>query len=199
MSRGLKAVALFFAFVVIFTASRHLAGHTTPTSTTSSTSTTATSTTTSTTSTTTTLTSACVASDFTGTFAEGQGAAGTVTSSVTLINQGETCRVDGYPLLTLQGATGSVLEAKQVNQQVVQFPTAAANAPAAPVVVAHGQATDFSLAFTDVPVGSETCASAVTLSVQFSAGGSSVPITLAYPIAPCNHGTIWVSPLYAHT
>jgi len=47
-----------------------------------------------------------------------------------------------------------------------------------------------------VPTGNTACESAVTLSVQFVAGGAAVPVTPQYAVQPCDDGQLWVSPFY---
>ncbi|HEV7957941.1 MAG TPA: hypothetical protein VGP11_00620, partial [Acidimicrobiales bacterium] len=58
-----------------------------------------------------------------------------------------------------------------------------------------GTAT-FSLAYSDVQVGTTACESAVTVSVQFVKAGDTIPITPQYPVQPCDGGQVWLSPLY---
>jgi hypothetical protein len=189
VSRALKTLAIFAVIVVIFTLSRHAIHPSTTTTSTQST-------------TTTTIQVAkpvtnCKGSDFTGVFNQGQGAAGTIFASVTLTkSSGGSCTVMGQPLLTLQDKTGALIDAKILTTSPVDFPDATANAPAKKLTVVLGTSVTFSLGYSDVPVGSETCASATTLSVQFVAQGSTVTVTPAYPVEPCNANTVWVSPFY---
>lgn len=192
MSRALKSLAIFFGFVVIIVLSRHYLTLK------SSTTTTTTSTTTFVSSTTTSLAATtCRGSDFRGVYNQGQGAAGTITASVTLTKQTPgSCSVDGYPILTLQDKTGAVFSSSTSDSSPIQFSDAAANKPAALVHVSEGSSVSFSLGYSDVPVGTEVCASAVTMSVQFASKGSTISVTPGYPIAPCNASTIWVSPFY---
>ena len=139
----------------------------------------------------------CRGSDFTGVYNQGQGAAGTIFASVTLTKVSiGSCTMKGYPLLTLQDKTGAVIVSKQLDSTPVQFPDAQANKPATSLTLTDGATTSFSLAYSDVPVGAQACASAMTLSVQLVAGGSTVTVTPAYPVQPCNDNTVWVSPLY---
>ena len=191
MSRALKSLAIFFAFAAIFTISRHYADETSSTTTTihgSSTSTTVT-----------TLGSAatCQGNEFTGVFNEGEGAAGTIIASVTLTKDtAGSCEVKGYPILTLQDRSGSVLSSKTLDSSPVQFPAAKANEPPALLSVNDGGTINFSLGYSDVPEGNETCASATSIAVQFSSQESSVSLTPNYPLQPCNSATVWVSPFY---
>jgi len=193
--RGLISLAIFFAFVAIYTLSRH------------TTATTTTTTTTSLAPTTTTTSSAagattCEGSDFRGAFNQGQGAAGTVYASVTLtkITSGG-CTIKGWPLLTLQDRLGAVLTSSTVDvpgagSQITFLDSRANRAPVL-VTLTNGSTTTFSLAYSDVPTGSETsCPSAQSVSVALSKNGSTVAVTPQYPPAPCDHGLIWVSPFY---
>ncbi|MGA2432375.1 MAG: DUF4232 domain-containing protein [Acidimicrobiales bacterium] len=191
MNRALKSLAIFIGFVVIFTLSRHYL--TTTATTTTTTLHVAGSTTTSSFVSATT----CQGREFKGAYNEGEGAAGTIVASVTLTKQTPgSCSVDGYPTLTLQDESGAVFSSTTSTTSPVQFPAAAANKPPSSVTVTSGGTIHFSLGYSDVPVGTEVCTSAVTISVQFQKGGSTTPVTPSYPIQPCNAGTIWVSPFY---
>lgn len=193
MRRGLISVAIFVAFVAIFTLSRHL---------TSSTTTTTTSTSTTTSSTTSTLAStACDASQFSGVYNEGEGAAGTIEASITLTKSGGvSCVLKGWPLLTLQDRLGAVLVSRTVDEPSAansfQFLNTQANAAPKALTLTSGDSVNFALAYSDVPAGTSVCPSAVTVSVQFISGGASVPVTPQYALQPCNGGEIWVSPFY---
>ena len=195
MSRALKSLAIFFAFVAIYTLSRHVTG----TSTTTTTTTTINQTTSSTT--TTIGGTTCHATDFHGVFNEGQGAAGTIYASITLtkLTPG-SCTIKGWPILTLQDRTGAVLPSNTIDlpssSSPIQFPGAKANAAPSLLTLTSGSSTTFALAYSDVPVGNERCGSATSIAVEISTHGSSVSITPAYPQQPCNHGSVWVSPFY---
>lgn len=190
MNRALKMLSIAAVFVLFIVLSRHFLS---PSSTTS----TLLPSTTSTVPTAKPVTVACKGSDFTGVYNQGQGAAGTIFASATLtkVTTG-TCTTKGYPLLTLQDKTGAVITSKQLDTAPVQFPDAQANKPATSLSLSDGGTTTFSLGYSDVPVGTQVCASATTLSVQFTAGASAVTITPAYPVQPCNDNTVWVSPFY---
>jgi len=101
--RGITSAAIFVAFIVIITLSRHVIDQTSSTTTTV---TTPPVTTTSVAATTTTAASSattCQGSAFSGLFNEGEGAAGTVYASVTLTKRSAgTCSIKGWPILTLQ-------------------------------------------------------------------------------------------------
>jgi hypothetical protein len=79
---------------------------------------------------------------------------------------------------------------------VIQFSVAKANEPPAVLTMSNGSVTNFSLAYSSVPAANSVCDNAITISVQFATGGSSVPVTPAYPVQPCDSGKIWVSPFY---
>ena len=196
MSRALKSLAIFFAFVAIYTLSRHQTGTTTTTTTTTTTINQTTSSTT-----TTVAGTTCHGTDFHGVFNEGQGAAGTIYASITLtkLTPG-TCTIKGWPILTLQDRTGAVMPSNTIDlpssSSPIQFPGAKANAAPSLLTLASGSSTTFALAYSDVPVGNETCGSATSIAVEITKQGSSVSITPAYPQQPCNHGSVWVSPFY---
>ncbi len=194
MSRALKSLAIFFAFVAIYTLSRHVAS---PSSATTSTTTSQVTTTTTNSPTGTT----CQGTDFRGVFNQGQGAAGTIYASISLIKTtAGTCAIKGWPTLTLQDRTGSVLPSATVDLPTVnspiQFTDAKANLAPSLLSLHQGSSTTFSLAYSDVPRGIETCGSATSIAVQLTAHGSAVSVTPAYPAQPCNHGSVWVSPFY---
>lgn len=198
MRRGLTSLAIFAAFVIIITLSRHVIHSTSSTTTTGApvTTTTAAATTTSV-----AAASICQGSAFSGVFNEGEGAAGTIYASVTLTKQsGGTCSVRGFPILTLQDKTGAVLALTLVDQtgsnNVIQFSGTKANEAPAPLTLTKGSVTNFSLAYSSVPTANTVCDDAVTLSVQFASGGASLPVTPAYAVQPCDNGKIWVSPFY---
>ena len=150
---------------------------------------------------TTIATAACRGAQFTGTFDQGQGAAGTIYAGVTLTKTtAGTCAVKGWPLLTLQDKQGAVLVITQVNQpsssSSVQFPNASANQVPQQVTVNQGASIQFSFAYSDVTTGNTACDNATTLNVRFVANDASIAITPQYPLQPCNNGTMWVSPFY---
>jgi hypothetical protein len=197
VSRALKSLGLFFALAVIFVISRHAIDTTTTTTTTSTT----TSTSTTTTTVAATAGSTCKGSDFTGVFIEGEGAAGTITASVTLTKTTPgTCTLKGWPILTLQDTDGALLASNTINESPsnapIQFPSAQANQAASLLTLALHSTATFSLAYSDVPTSTAVCPTARTLSVQIARGESSTTVTPAFPIQPCNRGTIWVSPFY---
>jgi hypothetical protein len=196
--RGLISVAIFVAFVAIFTLSRHAIDSSTTTTTTTAKIATTTSSTTST-----TLASAnCNASDFTGTYNEGEGAAGTVYASVTLTKTtAGTCTLKGWPILTLQDRLGALLKSTGIDVPSAasgfQFATPSqANAAPTTLTLSADKTATFSLAYSDVQSGTTACESAVTISVQFAPGGAAITVTPTYVVQPCNNGEIWLSPFY---
>jgi hypothetical protein len=199
--RGVTSVAIFVAFVVILTLSRHIIDPTSSSTTTTAVARTTTTVATVTTTTTATSAAACPASAFTGVFNEGEGAAGTIYASVTLTkNAPGTCSIKGWPILTLQDKDGAVLPLTLVDESgsnsAIQFPAGKANDPPSPLALANGSVTNFSLAYSDVSTANTSCDNAVTISVQFATDGATVPVTPAYPVQPCDNGKIWVSPFY---
>jgi hypothetical protein len=194
--RGLISVAIFVAFVAILTLSRHDIHATTTTTTTKPPATT-------TSTTATTLASAeCLASDFSGVYNEGEGAAGTIYASVTLTKTtAGTCTLKGWPIITLSDRLGAVLKSSGVDvpsaSSGFQFltPTQANDEPTTQTLSMNATTT-FSLAYSDVQSGSTACESAVTVSVQFVTGGAVVTVTPTYAVQPCDGGQLWLSPFY---
>jgi hypothetical protein len=198
--RGLVSVAIFFAFVAIITLSRH---HT-PTVTTTTTVVHAGTTTTTSGGTTTTTTLAeatCQGSGFSGRYNEGEGAAGTVYASVTLTKTSPgSCAQTGWPILSLQDKSGALLPVNLVNVPsagiTLQFPASKANRAPSQVLLHQGSVVNFSLAYSSVATANTVCDNALTLNIQFAAGGSAVPVTAPYAVQPCDNGKIWLSPFY---
>jgi hypothetical protein len=198
--RGLTSLAIFAAFVVIITLSRHVIDSTSSTTTTPTPSTTTTITT-GTTTTSATATPNCQGNAFTGVFNQGEGAAGTIYASVTLTKHtAGTCSIKGWPILTLQDKTGAVLPLNLVDQSgtnnAIQFSAAKANEAPTLLTLTNGSVTNFSLAYSSVATANTVCDNAVTISVQFATGGASLPVTPAYSVQPCDNGKIWISPFY---
>jgi len=194
--RGLISVAIFVAFAAIYTLSRHAISPTTTTTTL-----TATTTTVATSTSTIPASAMCQGSAFSGVYNEGEGAAGTIYASVTLTKATPgTCSVKGWPVLTLQDRTGAVLPISlsdiPSSNNAVQFSPAKANDAPTLLVLKPGSVTNFSLAYQDVPTNNTVCDNAVTVNVQFSVGGSAVPLTPPSPVQPCDNGTVWLSPFY---
>jgi len=197
VSRSLRnlLLALLLVVIVIATAGRHYwtTSSTTTTSTTT-TSTTTTSVVSSSTSTTLANVTSCRGSQFTGVNVGSQGAAGTGYDTMTLTKvAGTSCVIDGYPLVTMQSAQGTVVSSQI--QDATDFPAGpASGAPVAHTIVV-GQKIDVQLRYADQPVGTQVCPSVQHVDVQFVAGDASVPVTFAYPITVCG-STVSVSPFY---
>ncbi len=143
----------------------------------------------------------CQGSSFSGVYNEGEGAAGTIYASVTLTKATPgTCSVKGWPILTLQDKTGAILPINLSDipsaTSAVQFSTTKANQAPTILVLRQGSVTNFSLAYQDVPTANTVCDNALTVNVQFSAGGSAVPLTPPSAVQPCDNGKVWISPFY---
>ena len=130
---------------------------------------------------------------------QGQGAAGTITGFITVTNGGtSTCTTQGYPVLALHGSTGAPLTVTVVDGLSVNV-SAQANAAPTTVAVAPAAKAEFAYQYSDVPTGNESsCASSVTSSVTVPGATVASP-NFPLTIAPCDNGTIKVSPLYTPT
>ncbi len=128
---------------------------------------------------------------------QGQGAAGTITGTVTVTNTGSTpCTVNGYPILALFSGSGAPLTVTVVNGLTVSISPPADGAPAA-VTLAPAGTAQFAYQFSDVPVGSETsCPTSEAASVTMP-GATTGSANFALAIDPCNNGTVHVSPVYS--
>jgi hypothetical protein len=154
-------------------------------------------TTSSTTTTSTTGISACA--QVTATPGQTQGAAGTIVGTITVAEVGTgTCTMMGYPTLARFGAGGAAVPITLVHGITVNLPGPATQPPTLVTLTATQQA-EFTFQYNDVITGTETsCATSTTLSVTTpGASGASAPIPLT--MAPCNNGTVEVSPVYAAT
>jgi len=195
VSRAVKTLAVFFAFVVIIGIVRYEATSKKTTTTSTSTSTTAVATSTIASNPTT-----CSPSNFTGQWENAEGAAGTIYASVTLTYQGsQPCQVEGYPHITLISSSGTALATTvtDATSTSANFSNAAANNPPSLVALSQGSTTSFSLWYSDVPTGSETaCPSAGALAIGLPIGSNSISVTLPYAIQPCDVGHLTVSPFY---
>ena len=172
--------------------------HNAPTSivTTTSTSSTTTSTTAVTTRTS-AATTAAACSHITATAGQGGAAAGTATGVITVTNTGPSdCAVNGYPTMALYSGSGASLTVTIVDGLSVSLSPPANAAPSA-VTIGPSSRAQFAYQFSDVPVGAETsCPSSESASVTMPGTTSGSP-AFALAIAPCNNGTIRVSPVYA--
>jgi hypothetical protein len=125
-----------------------------------------------------------------------QGAAGTITGVVTVTNTGPTtCTVNGYPTMGLFSGSGAPLTVTMVDGLTVSI-SPQANAAPSPVSLAPSGTAQFAYQISDVPTGNETSCptSEQATTTMPKAATSSAYFALA--IAPCNNGTIRVSPLY---
>ncbi len=209
MNRAVKTLLIFVGFAVIVTLGRHALQTSTTTTTTTTVVTSPTTTTTVATSPTTTTTVAatgtdCVASGFTGTYVQGQGSLGTVYDSVTLTKTSAgTCTLEGWPLVQLADRHGAVVATTNVDvhqsarSAPITFPTPSANGAPTSLHLTTGSTVAFALAYSDVPIGNETCPSAYTLRVQLAAGGGVIPVSAQYPLQPCGQFMLWLSPFYS--
>jgi hypothetical protein len=146
---------------------------------------------------TTSSTAAAAACTIKGASGQGQGAAGTITGTIVITNAGSTpCTVNGYPTLALSSGSGAPLTVTIVNGLTVNV-SAQANAPPSTVVLAAAGTAQFAYQYSDVPTGAQTsCPESEGASVTLPNGGGSSP-TFPLTMAPCNNGTVYVSPVYA--
>ena len=128
---------------------------------------------------------------------QGQGAAGTITGTVTVTNAGSTpCTVNGYPTLALFSGSGAPLTVTLVNGLTVSISAPADGAPTAVNLAPSGTA-QFAYQFSDVPVGSETsCPTSEAASVTMP-GATTASANFSLAIDPCDNGTVHVSPVYS--
>jgi hypothetical protein len=132
-----------------------------------------------------------------GAAGQGQGAAGTITGTIVLTNVGtSSCTVNGYPSIALSSGSGAPLTVTVVNGLTVDV-SAQANASPSAVVLGVGGTAQMAYQYSDVPTGSQTsCPQSEAASVALPNGGGSSP-TFPLTMAPCNNGTVYVSPVYA--
>jgi Protein of unknown function (DUF4232) len=133
----------------------------------------------------------------TATPGQGQGAAGTIVGTITVTPVGSgTCTMEGYPTLARFSANGAAVPVTVVDGITINL-SGPPTEPPSLITLTAGQQAEFTFQYSDVPTGSETsCASSTTLSVTTpgaTAASTPVPLTMA----PCNNGTVDVSPVYA--
>ena len=104
------------------------------------------------------------------------------------------CTLDGYPGLQMRDASGGPIPTTVVRGGSYSF----TSMPPAPVTLQPGASVRFNMGYTDVLVGTETSCPA-SASIDVTPPNAYHAIPLAVTIAPCNHGTIVVSPVYAET
>ena len=186
MKRGLISAGAFLALLVIVAISRHAINSST--------------TTTTTTVPISNIPAACAAKDFTGTWANGEGAAGTIYASVTFQYNGTTtCSIDGTPQIVLYDENGAALPTNVVpaTSTSANFSAPAANEPARTLTIKPGDTTNMAFWYSDVPSGTETsCPSATSMKVGLPAGPVSIIVTPPYALQPCDGGQLTVSPFY---
>jgi hypothetical protein len=125
-----------------------------------------------------------------------QGAAGTIVGMFTVVPVGvQSCTLVGYPSLIRYGSGNAVVPVHVVNGLTVNL-SGPATQPAAPITITAAQPGEFTYQYSDVPTGSETtCAASSTVSVV-TPGQTNGSTPVALDMAPCNGGTIEVSPFY---
>lgn len=175
-------------------------GSTTSTSTPQSTTTSAPPTTTTTGGTTTSAAAAstCQPSQVQVTPGMSSGAAGTIELVVTIADtSSQPCTLEGYPGMQLYNSAGQPIPTTVV-RGMATFLTPAANQPPTLQTLGPSKTASFSLQYEDVPVGNETsCPTSATADITPPNDTSTV--SLALEIAPCNNGTVHVSPVYSST
>ena len=152
---------------------------------------------TSTTAGTTTTTGIAACAQVTATPGQSQGAAGTIVGTITLAPVGSaTCTMEGYPALARFSSSGATVPITVVDGLTVNL-SGPPTQPPSVVTLASGQQAEFTFEYSDVVTGNETsCTSSSTVTVTppgASTASAQVPLTMA----PCNNGTVEVSPVYA--
>jgi hypothetical protein len=139
--------------------------------------------------------SQCATSSLTASVYGGNGAAGTIETTIALTSSAATsCTLGGYPGLQMLSASGSLLPTNVVRKGTYSF---TAMAPST-VSVVPGHAVYFNMGYSDVPSGSETsCPTSATLRVTPPNSYGSVAV--ATHLSPCDKGSIAVSPVFAGT
>ncbi len=137
-------------------------------------------------------TSGCATANLTAAIYGGSGAAGTIETTVALKNNLATsCTLSGYPGLGMTGANGASLTTTVVRKGSYSF---TAMAPTT-VTLSGGQQAFFNMGYSDVPTGSATsCPMAANLVI--TPPNSYTSMTIPAQLAPCNNGTITVSPVF---
>ena len=146
---------------------------------------------------TTTSTAATGCTGVTASTGQSQGAAGTITGSIVLSESGTaTCTFSGYPTMALFAAGGATIPVTMVDGLSVDI-SPQANAGPQSVTLSASSQLEFTYQYSDVPSGNETsCPSSTTVTVT-APGQSSATAPISLSLAPCDNGTIRVSPLYA--
>jgi hypothetical protein len=115
---------------------------------------------------------------------------------VTVTNTGPTaCTVNGYPTMGLYSGSGAPLTVTMVNGLTVSV-TPQASAPPSSVTIAPSSTAQFAYQISDVPVGGQTSCPTSEQATTTMPGASASSAYFPLSIAPCNNGTIRVSPVY---
>lgn len=137
----------------------------------------------------------CMSSQLAASFVTAQGAAGTIFDTLALTNvSGLACTLNGF-------VSVQMLDAASNPMPTIGVPGGGmlgGRPGPSPFVLAPGASSQFVIAWSDVPVGGETsCQAAATL--QVTPPGETTPLDVAglAGLAPCNSGTIDISPLRA--
>ena len=127
----------------------------------------------------------------TATPGQSQGAAGTIVGTITLAPVGTaTCTMEGYPALARFSSSGATVPTTVVDGLTVNL-SGPPTQPPSVVTLSSGQQAEFTFEYSDVP-------SSATVTVTppgATTASARVPLTMA----PCNNGTVEVSPVYAAT
>ncbi|HEV3264900.1 MAG TPA: DUF4232 domain-containing protein [Acidimicrobiales bacterium] len=134
----------------------------------------------------------CVTANLTASIYGSSGAAGTIETTIALKNNLSTnCTFGGYPGLGMTGSNGTSLTTTVVRKGNYPF---TAMAPTT-VTLTSGQQAFFNMGYSDVPTGSATsCPAAANLVI--TPPNSYTSMTIPAQLAPCNNGTITVSPVF---
>ncbi|HVB93510.1 MAG TPA: DUF4232 domain-containing protein [Acidimicrobiales bacterium] len=137
-------------------------------------------------------TSGCATANLTASIYGSSGAAGTIETTIALKNNLSTpCTLNGYPGLGMTGSNGASLTTTVVRKGNYPF---TAMAPTT-VTLAGGQMAFFNMGYSDVPTGSATsCPTAANLVI--TPPNSYTSMSIPAQLAPCNNGTITVSPVF---
>ncbi len=126
----------------------------------------------------------CRGSEFTGSNVGSQGATGTGYDTINLTKvSGNSCVVDGYPLVTLLDSHGALSGFTMTPS--TNFLSVPANAAPLAYTVQTGQRISLQLRYATIAAGTQACASVSQVNVQFVAGDTPVTVKFAYPISPC--------------
>lgn len=137
----------------------------------------------------------CRTADLTASVAAGNGAAGTIETTISLKSSSSVpCVLDGYPGLQMLGPGGAIIPTTVVRKGVYSFTSMAPST----VTLTNGESASFNMGYSDVPTGNETsCPTSVDL--QITPPNAYGHLTIAAKVAPCDNGSITVSPVYAGT